>query len=357
MVIFGDTSFTSEAIKTGDRRGLKPEFEKAFGFCRQWLEGTDSFRVRTSGSTGSPKEISVTREQMLASVHATRRFFEIEKGSSLLCCLDTEKIAGKMMLLRGLEWEGVLQVVPPVANPLENMQQESLDFVAMVPMQVAACFDHPHTREALNRIKILIIGGAPVGPDLRERIKGLSGNVYQTFGMTETVSHVALADLKASGPLEYRALPEVRLAMDSSNRLCIHSPMSGADWLVTHDVVELTSDRSFLWRGRADFVVNSGGIKLYPEEISEQIAPLVQELFPSRNFFLTGIPDARLGEVLVLVVEGIGDDRRAERLLKAAKALLPRYWNPKDIRFIPRFCWTTTGKIDQIRTLVAWENE
>jgi O-succinylbenzoic acid--CoA ligase len=357
MVIFGGKAFTREAIKAGESSGLKPAFRNAFEFCRQWMNGAHSFSIRTSGSTGTPKEISLTREQVLASVRATRRFFEIGKHSHLLCCLDTEKIAGKMMLLRALEWEGSVRVELPTANPLENSARESFDFVAMVPLQVAACFEHPQTREALDRIGILIIGGAAVGPGLRQRIQELPGKVYQTYGMTETVSHVALANLKSSGPVEYRALPEVRLAVDGTNRLCIQSPMSGDDWLVTNDVVEMTSSCTFLWKGRSDFVVNSGGVKLHPEEISQQIAPLVQELFPSSNFFLTGIPDAGLGEALVLILEAETDALRGEELLEAAKALLPKYWNPKAIRFVPRFCWTSTGKIDQFRTLASWEDE
>ncbi len=356
MIIFGNKTYTPEEIRTGKKGKLAPEFEAAFEFCRQWLNGTSCFDLQTSGSTGDPKTVRVHRNQMLASAQATRRFFGLKKGSRMLCCLDTGKIAGKMMLVRALEWEGVLVVVHPKQNPLEKLLDYHFDFAAMVPLQAEACYDHEYSRKALNQIELLIVGGAPVSPVLREKMRQVSGRVYQTYGMTETVSHVALADMKADGPLVYQALPQVMLKVDKEKKLGIQSPMSGEGWLFTNDLVEMTSSRTFIWKGRADFVINSGGIKLYPESILEKISPLLQEIFPNRNSFLTGIEDPKLGQELTLVIEGEEDTESASHLLKAAKRLLPRFQDPKSILFIPRFLFTSTGKIDQLRTLASWES-
>ncbi|MDN3686303.1 AMP-binding protein [Cyclobacterium jeungdonense] len=355
MIIFGNRSYTPEEIKAGKKSRLAPEFDAAFEFCRQWLNGTPFFDLQTSGSTGIPKTVQVTRKQMHASVHATGRFFGIKKRSRMLCCLDTEKIAGKMMLVRALEWQGDLVVNLPKQNPLENLLDYHFDFAAMVPVQAEACYDDENSRNALNQIKVLIIGGAPVSPELREKLKRVKGKVYQTYGMTETVSHIALADIKSDGPLVYQALPLVKLKVDKENKLCIQSPMSGEGWLLTNDVVEMISNRSFVWKGRADFAINSGGIKMHPESILEKLSPLLQEVFPGRNSFLTGIADPKLGQALTLVIENDEDIERGNHVLKEAKRLLPRYHDPKSILFIPRFSFTSTGKIDQLRTLASWE--
>lgn len=356
MIIFGNSAYTPEEIKAGKKNRLAPDFETAFEFCRQWLNGVPDFDLQTSGSTGSPKTIRVNRKQMLSSIQATGRFFGVKKRSRMLCCLDPEKIAGKMMLVRALEWQGALVVDLPKQNPLENFLDYHFDFAAMVPLQAAACYDDENTRKALNQIEVLIIGGAPTSPELREKLKRVKGKVYQTYGMTETVSHIALADIKSDGPLVYQALPLVKLKLDNENKLCIQSPMSGEGWLRTNDLVEMISNRSFIWKGRADFAIISGGIKIHPESVLEKINPLLREVFPGRNSFLTGIADPKLGQALTLVIEGDEDTESGNHLLKEVKQLLPRYQDPKSILFIPRFLFTSTGKIDQLRTLASWES-
>lgn len=357
MIIFGNREYTPEEIKAGNKGRLAPDFEAAFDFCSQWLNGTTSFDLQTSGSTGRPKTIKVHRDQMLASARATSRFFGIKKGLRMLCCLDTAKIAGKMMLVRALEWQGILQVVTPRENPLNDLQDYRYDFVAMVPIQVKACYEQEGSRKVLNQIEVLIIGGAPVNSDLRGKLKRLKGKVYQTYGMTETVSHIALADIKSDGRLVYEALPLVKLKVDNESKLCIWSPMGGDAWLPTNDVVEMLSNHSFVWKGRADFAINSGGIKIHPESILEKLSPLLGEIFPGRNSFLTGIADPKLGQALTLVIEGEADTERGNHLMETAKQLLPRYQAPKTVLFIPRFSFTPTGKIDQLRTLASWKKD
>ncbi|NHE56375.1 AMP-binding protein [Cyclobacterium plantarum] len=356
MIVFGQILYSIDQIKAGDKGPLPPEFEQGFQFCRRWLNGQDRFSLQTSGSTGEPKIIEVYRKQLLSSVNATRQFFKVKKGWKLLCCLDLDKIAGKMMLLRALEWEAHLWVHLPAANPLENLMEVDFDFVAMVPLQAEACLNNSRTKEALNKIKNLIIGGASISVPLKEALSNLKGSVYQSYGMTETVSHIALADVKKPGPLVYQTLPGVELKIDGEQRLQVRAPMTGDQWLPTNDMVQMISSASFIWKGRADFVINSGGIKIHPEEITAKLSGLMQEFFPGKKYFFTGRPDHQLGQSLIAVVEGVDDKKVGKAFLNQAKAILPRYKNPKDIVFVTEIKITSSGKIDQLRTLATWKN-
>ncbi|SHN32201.1 O-succinylbenzoic acid--CoA ligase [Cyclobacterium lianum] len=356
MIIFGNTSYTKEQIKSGVATDLLSEYARGFEFCRDWLNGAQRFFMQTSGSTGRPKQIEVNRSQLISSVRATGRFFEVTEGWKLLCCLDVEKIAGKMMLIRAMEWEGEALVQLPTANPLKNVVEDAFDFVAMVPLQVEACLSEPGSSAVLNQVRNLIVGGAPLSASLRKKMQQLKGNVYQTYGMTETVSHIALANVKNPGPLIYQALPEVELRIDAGNKLAVKAPMTGNQWVQTQDVVDLISPYSFCWKGRADFIVNSGGVKIHPEEVSEAVSGLVQDCFPGRRYFVSGLPDNKLGQILVLVVEGNPIPEREKTFLEHARALLPRFSNPKRILFVSEFKMTQSGKIDQLQTLASWKN-
>ncbi|AKP54136.1 AMP-dependent synthetase and ligase [Cyclobacterium amurskyense] len=351
MITFGTSSFTFNQILKGDKSQLSPIYEEAFGFCFDWLNGKNDFTLQTSGSTGPPKNITVSRTQLIESAKATKLFFDLKEGCSMLCCLDTSKVAGKMMLVRAMEWGACLRVIPPESNPLKDLKNEVIDFVAFVPLQVEKMMSSASGKRALEQIHNIIIGGASISPQLREKVACLPGKVFQTYGMTETVSHIALANLKEKGDLKYKALPGVKLKVDEQNRLSIHAAMGGSIWLQTNDVVSLQSDTTFIWKGRSDHVVNSGGVKLYPEEIAQEMSELMSVYFPGKLFFLTGTADESLGQALILVVEGVGNNSNAVTFLKKARSILPKYHSPKQILFIPKFKVTPSGKIDQLRTL------
>ncbi|WP_339922061.1 AMP-binding protein [uncultured Cyclobacterium sp.] len=351
MITFGHTTFSLSQIQKGDEKQLPDLYKEAFNFCWEWLNGKEAYTLQTSGSTGPPKNVFVSRSQLVESAKATKLFFGFKEGCKMLCCLDTSKIAGKMMLVRAMEWKGDLRVVPPESNPFKGRMNDFFDFVALVPLQVEKTLGSPNGIKALEQIQNIIIGGAPISNQLREKVNCLPGRVFQTYGMTETVSHIALANLKENGALLYKALPGVALKVDNHNRLLIHAPMGGRSWLQTNDVVSLQNDNTFLWKGRADNVINSGGVKLHPEEIAIEIEGLMYQYFPGRLFFLTGTNDKSLGESLTLVIEGEEALEIATLFLDKAKKLLPKYHNPKLILFISEFKVTVSGKIDQLRTL------
>jgi o-succinylbenzoate---CoA ligase len=326
-----------------------PDFARAaFSFCKDWLNGEQTFTQSTSGSTGAPKQISISRQQMEASAKGTGDFFKTDFNSRLLCGLNPAYIAGKMMLVRAMVWDCEIHLVEPSSNPLQNVEGE-FDFVAMVPLQVQSCLADEKSLEKLRTINNLIIGGAPISVKLKDDLAKNGIKAYQTFGMTETVSHIALAEIK-SDELLYHALARVEIGQDSRGALWIKSEMSGSDPIQTNDLIELRSETSFVWKGRADFMVNSGGIKLFPELIEHKAERVLDEIFPGISYFLIGEKDELLGEKLVLILETTESSSRVKILKERLSDVLGKYELPKKIYFSPKFARTESGKINRLKT-------
>jgi O-succinylbenzoic acid--CoA ligase len=319
--------------------------QEAFTFCKDWLDGKDSFVQATSGSTGVPKLQEITRQQLMASATATGAFFGVNSEFKLLCCLNPAYIAGKMMLVRALVWDCEITLIEPNAAPLAT-QEEPVDLVAMVPLQVETSLSSPSSLEKLKAIQTVLIGGAPLSDSLQIALSKEDIAAWQTFGMTETVSHIALAPI-GTGELLYQTLPGVEIGVSENQCLWIQSPMSGAEKLETNDSVELRSKNTFVWLGRADFVVNSGGIKLFPEQLEKKINPWMSERYPGVSYFFFGEADDRLGKRLVLYVEGEASQFNLESLEKELKKLLGKFEVPKKIYLLPQFTYTETGKINR----------
>jgi len=329
-----------------------PEFAQvAFAFCRDWLAGQETFTQQTSGSTGAPKLQVLSRAQMEASATATGAFFGTSSSEHLLCCLNPAYIAGKMMLVRALVWDCPITLVEPSANPLLGLE-EQFTFVALVPLQVEASLTEEKSRKLLQSIPHVLIGGASLPHQTQQGLVQQGIRAWQSFGMTETVSHIALAPIGA-GELVYQALPGVAIGINEQHCLWIQSPMSGPEKIQTNDNIELRSKNTFTWLGRADFVVNSGGIKLFPEQLERRIAWLLQETCPGCNYFLFGENDSRLGEQLVLYVEGNGEEKRRIALEAGLEQTLGKYEVPKKIYFKPVFTYTPTGKINRPATAAS----
>ena len=304
--------------------------------AEMWLEkfrSEDAYlQVHTSGSTGNPKKIQLQKQYMKASARETLEYLQIPNGSRALLCMAPHHIGGLMMLVRaevgGLE----LECRKPGKNPLR--EGDEFYFSAMVPYQARASF------AKLHKIKKLILGGAPLDAKLESELEKLPGEVYHSYGMTETISHVALRKI---GEEEFfHALAGTRFSQDHRQCLVIDAPDIGVSNLVTNDVVELHGDTAFRWLGRADHVVNSAGLKLHPESLERKIGDLGVE------YILTGEPDPELGERLVLVAEVA--EEQAEQLkqkLHSAVAGWERYYKPKAIYRIDKLPKTGNGKIQR----------
>lgn len=306
------------------------------------IQATDAdFSINTSGSTGVPKNITIKKEHMFASADATNNFLNLSSGAKALLCLPADKIAGAMMLTRAIVGGWRLIVVEPRAEPLKDLAAENFDFAAMVPLQVK------HSLQALNRVEKLIVGGGAVEDDLVRQLRPLKTACWHTFGMTETISHVALRMLSPQTELAFKALPGVSFETDEKQRLIIHAPHIGIEGLLTNDLVKLRSSQAFEWLGRLDNVVNSAGVKLFPESLEQKIN------LPY-NFFLTGLPHPDLGEQLVMLVEN-GVPLNEDTLKKSLRAL-GRYEKPKQIFYLPKFIYTGNGKLQRKATLKLLNN-
>lgn len=311
-------------------------------FLVTWFDSSEVITVQTSGSTGKPKQIELGKAFMKNSAKATGSFFKSEEGTKALMCLSANYIAGKMMLVRALTLGWKLDVVTPDSNPLEkNVKQ--YDFSAMVPLQLQ------NSLQQLYQIKTLIVGGGVVSDSLKNELNKISTKVYATYGMTETVTHIAVKQLNHINcyPNFYKVLPNVQIYKDNRNCLLIDAPNVAEELVITNDVIELISDNQFKWLGRYDNVVNSGGIKLQPEIIEQKLSKLI-----SKRFFTVGIPDKILGEKLILIVENMPTETiRALKNKLLENDILGKYEVPKEILNVDKFVTTTTKKIQRRKTL------
>lgn len=342
-----DESFLFKDILSLSYKTTNPYSKKVLNFCHAWLNEEPLYDLHTSGSTGTPKKIQVTRTQLIASALMTQEALSLKEGASALVCLHCEFIAGIMMLVRGLVCNLQLNVVTPCRNPFLGANY-SYDFLALTPLQIAAILQNDTSTQLLNLSDSILIGGAPISPSLKAHIQSSldTPKIYQTYGMTETVSHIALKNI-SKNENEYHVLSGVKVEIDHRSCLRINSPTSHHRWVQTNDIVSLLSPTSFEWKGRADFVINSGGVKLHPEIIEEKIAIHFDQLQLNNRFFVAGIHDEQLGERLVLLIEG----SYRKDLLTELKNKLPRYECPKELFFLDKFIDTPTGKIKREENL------
>ncbi|HET8860590.1 AMP-binding protein [Marivirga sp.] len=324
-------------------------------FIEDWNNGKMQFEQKTSGSTGKPKIILISRSQMIASAKATLESLNLKAGDTALLTINPEFIGGKMMIVRCLVGQLNLIIGNVSGNPLKNLKEPTaIDFYSFVPYQLLNILNESGTAiSMLSQSKAIILGGAAVPEVLKDRIKENldTVKVYSTYGMTETISHVALQLINSKNIEPYKALQDIKFSVDENDCLIIHAPqITGEGSLKTKDVVSLISPTEFYWKGRFDFVINSGGIKIHPEELEKEIATLLQnENIPNR-FFIFGKEDEKLGNAVQLIIEGDYDTNFISSLLK--KHLL-KYHLPKNIFRSPKFIETENGKINRIETITT----
>jgi O-succinylbenzoic acid--CoA ligase len=330
------------------------DFEKAsLDFISNWIKGKEVFTLNTSGSTGSPKIISVTRNQLKASAQLTITALRLHKNQTALICLDTRYIAGIMMIIRSLEAGMNMMLVEPCSNPLAQVDQDlAIDFTALVPLQVETIL-HSSYRKQFEKIKSILIGGAALNQRTINELKSLSCHCYATYGMTETLSHIALQKLNGSDAQDnFEALSGIALSKDERGCLVIHAPHLSNIPIVTNDLVEFVTPSAFRWLGRADNIINTGGVKVIPEKIEASIGLILDNFNISTRFFIAGLPDPLLGQSVTLIMEGDVLPVHLEELLQKKIMELPdRFERPKSIHYVSEFINTDTGKINKLKTI------
>ncbi len=307
-------------------------------FLLDWLDKEDFIEVQTSGSTGKPKKIKIKKQAMVNSAIATGDFFNLTPGKKILNCLPSNFIAGKMMIVRAIILGLELDMVPPSVQPRIDLKKD-YDFCAFTPMQLK------NFAKYLKSLKTAIVGGGRVSASIKELIKDKSTHIYETFGMTETVSHIAVRKLNnfegSESEKYFKTLPGVTVSKDERGCLVIEAPTLTDEKVVTNDIVEIYSDTSFNWLGRFDNVINSGGIKLYPEQVEEKLQGKIDG-----EFFVTSQEDDTLGNRLILIVEGEKDT-----VDTSVFKVLDKYEIPKEIFYVSKFEETLSGKIHRKKTL------
>jgi len=310
-------------------------------FLKEWINEEEYVPVHTSGSTGTPKEIQLRKDYMCNSALATGTYFSLKENITALLCLSANYIAGKMMLVRAMVLGWNIHLVSPKLNPLLGVEN-LFDFCAMVPLQVEESLPQ------LSRIKKLIIGGGVVSSGLQQQLQFVNTNCFATYGMTETITHIAVKKLNnfnnKSDNSYYNILSNVLISQDDRDCLVIDAPSVSNEVIITNDIVKLHSSTEFEWLGRYDNVINSGGVKLFPEQIEEKLSQFIK-----KRFFVIGIPDDKLGEKLILIIESNVNFNLSR--LDYQRCKLSKFEIPKQVFMISNFIETPTGKIQRKKTL------
>ena len=305
-------------------------FEKEIGkFLLDWLNNESFVMVKTSGSTGIPKQIVLQKSSMIASAKATGLFFNLQPKNTALLCLSANYIAGKMMLVRAITLGLHLDTIDPTSAPLTT---KKYNFIAMVPLQVQKSLSKLHL------VDNLLIGGTQVSYSLSESIQKTNCNAFESYGMTETISHIAL---KKIGELCFTVLPNVAISVDDRSCLEIEALELTKEKIITNDIVEIVNATQFILKGRIDNIINSGGIKIFPEEVEEILGKHI-----SVPFFIASKADEILGEKVILVLEA-----KPFSIDNSVFSELSKYQIPKEILFIDSFERTETQKINRKKSL------
>jgi O-succinylbenzoic acid--CoA ligase len=320
-----------------------PEWQRhVFDFIAQWFDANTTIVQQSSGSTGTPKNIILKKSAMLASAQRTLQFFHLQKGASVWLCLPMNYIAGKMMLVRAIAGQLKLIVSEPAGTPL--VPSIPIDFTAMVPLQVLGLTQNVRN---FSHIKQLIIGGAGIDFTLQKAIQQLPTAVYATYGMSETCSHIALQRLNGKNPDKaFNVLPGIAIGTNNKGCLSIDAPDLLDSKLETNDLVNILSPGHFQWLGRSDFIINSGGIKISPEQLEKEISAIIQQ-----ECFIVPQSDPILGQRLVLVLEQKANITAENSMLQQIKKVLGKHRTPKAVYYMNEFPRNASMKIDRAKLI------
>lgn len=340
LINFEKQKVIPQALLSGkiNENNLSASERAAVIFLRSWLRGENEFKMHTSGSTGEPKSILLSRETLTYSARTSLEYLDPNHSmSSTLLTMNPGFIGGIMVMVRALIADLDLTILEPKSDFSHHLTNNQYDLVSLVPLQVQKML---HTNPvALNRFKTILIGGAPLNAnDIARLRKEVTATCYHTYGMTETASHIALKNLTEGSQL-FETLGDICIDQDDRGCLMVKGTVTNHQWIQTNDMVEIINFNAFKWLGRSDFVINSGGLKIHPELL--ELALSEQLKMP---FFVVGIPDDTLGEKAILLLE-------AESVPAIDFSGLPKYHSPKEIILVKQFEYTSSGKINRKATL------
>ena len=324
-------------------KSKEPYLLELSNLLKKWFDSELDFEVQTSGSTGSPKTIRLTKSKMRKSASLTISTFGLHSFNKLMLCLPLSSIAGIMMLVRSIELNSDLVVSRPRANPFNDLPKDiDIDFIAITPYQAKKSI------EQLKAIPKIIIGGAPISEHLEEglleAVNETKNELFHTYGMTETITHIAVRKLNHQGDKYYKALEGISFSTDERSCLCIKAKHLGNSSFQTNDIVQLNGNNSFEYLGRFDEIINSGGVKINPQKVENKLSSLINE-----RFFITAEENDDFGQIAILVVESKKNKSYYEELLNAEDFDL--YHEPKKVYTIAEFKTSHTNKIDKIKIL------
>jgi o-succinylbenzoate---CoA ligase len=311
-------------------------------FYQLLVKNNGALEVKTSGTTGPPKPMVIPREDLIASAKLTAETFDLKEGDRVLHCLPADHVAGRMMLVRAMVLGLDMHIINPRGSVLENLRTEDrFRFAAMIPLQLHRIIQEDRARVE-RQFDTILLGGGPVSMALREDVRELDVKVYQGYGSTETVTHVAVRRL--NGPTRsdrYHAIGDVTFAQDDLGRLVVNTPHLSTKTHITNDLADVPGPRTFRWRGRYDNVILSGGKKIFPEQLEERTGGLL----PFPHFFMP-IPDDRLGQAVCLVIETEQRDPTVvQEVLDILAKILHPHEMPRRISATRKLRRTRTGKI------------
>lgn len=328
-------------------------------FCNKWFNEKTEFIINTSGSTGAPKPIKIKRDLMIISAKLTGDFLELKPKDKILVVLSTEYIAGLMMLVRGFVLELEIEIFEPSSNPLINLQKINYSLASFVPLQIYEIFKNtPEKIYLLNSIKNILIGGGAINSNLEKELDIVKSNIYHTYGMTETITHIALRKINGDNKSEFfKVLKDTKIKLDARNCLIINSPVTNYNDVITNDIVQIINEKEFKVIGRFDNIINTGGIKIQPEKIEYIISNILTNLNINQKFFVYGLKDIKLGEKLILIFESnTFNENLLEQIKYKMKEFLNKYEIPKEIIFVDQFNYTKNGKLDRKNTIQSLSN-
>jgi O-succinylbenzoic acid--CoA ligase len=321
----------------------------ALHLMQRWLNGASTFTFQTSGSTGTPGNFHFQRGQLEASARATISFLHLGH-ETIFVCLHTRYVAGAMMLVRALLLDADIFLADPSSDPMQVLDEHhTCSFSSFVPMQLHGTVQNPGSLKKLQRFRNILVGGAAVSTAL-EAAMPTGTACWHTYGMTETLSHIALRRMGHAG--NFRPLPGISIRLNENGCLAVKGAVTLDKWVHTKDLAAISDDGSFAILGRIDFVINSGGYKIHPENVEPVIESVFRKNGIGANFFITGIADEKLHQRCTLVVEGNAAQPDLLSLIRREAAdRLHAFEVPKEVIFVPRFYYTQTGKTDRLQTL------